>query len=68
MLARVSSYEASKEFHRLPDAERLEWLRSEAEKISRRHAAGQLTTDEAVEELRQLTRAGSNTFLSIFGL
>lgn len=68
MLARVSRYETSKDFHRLSDVERLAKLQAASEDIARRHARGDLTAEQAADELRKLTKAASNGVLSFFGL
>ncbi|MFC3181515.1 hypothetical protein [Cypionkella sinensis] len=68
MFARVSDHETARRFHSLSDAERLERLRVAAEKISLMHSRGELTAEQAAEELSKLTIAGSNGFLRLFGL
>lgn len=68
MLARVSNYETARSFNRLSDTERLAKLRAEAESIALRHAKGELSAEQATQELEKLTIASSNGLLRFFGL
>lgn len=68
MLARLSHHETARELHRLTDAERLARLQAAAEDIARRHGRGELTTEQALEELNRLSSAASNGLLRFFGL
>ncbi len=68
MLARVSNHDIARNFHRLSDTERLAKLRAEAEIIAMRHANGELSAEQATEELGKLTIASSNGWLRLFGL
>jgi uncharacterized membrane protein len=68
MLARVQDTAAERNLHRMSDAERLSVLQEAAEEVAERHARGDLTTEQAAEELKKIAASASNGFLRFFGL